>query len=1007
MLRYARLLLVVFWWNAAPAQRLPFTVYTTAHGLINNRCHTVRQDALGYIWVGTDHGIARYDGRAFRHYPPPHGGAFRSAPVAIVDAASGCVVFGVSGVGLAYCRGDSVAFVLPASGKIGRPIGLARHPAGDGWLVGDNLHGLAHFSAARRVQKIPLRPRGRTDFACLDVFRDSRGDLWLTTNYGLLFFPRANLAKPQWYEGLPRDIYVSIVREAADRRLYAGCNTGLYKLPPLTAGVRPTAPAERLDAAVHISGVAFSSDGTVWASSGGDGVVQVRPGAAPRRLGLAAGMPAQASWELCADREDNIWIATENGVARLSHPELSVYDFSSYPAAAVKSALVWNDTLLLASNGLTLLAVGAGSAVREVAGYQSAGGYLTERLLRAPDGWLWFTRAFQKKGGDFTQHTFRAQFAGGALRAVQPLDALPGGPNEVIMDKGWAAVGEHLWTIDDRGWLLRYTSGRFYTDSMRAPSGRLIQPTALCAGPDGSVWLLDRGECVARCTLRAGSAVPHLETADYIGANALRAQKFTHLFADSRSCVWLGGEEGLTLLQRLPRGMGHIVVPYGKTEGNTSSNWITSFAEDAAGTVWIGTAGGLDRAVRADLDSVVKPHEDVRIEKGLYRSELCGAYVFFVRRFGDRIAVGSTSCLAVIDVRGSRRPAAAPSIYLSGLTVQGKSRDTLLRSTDVVRFSPDDNAITFSFLGLSFADERAVHYRYKLEGLDEFWSAPTTEASVTYSRIPPGRYTFLVEAQNAGGTWSAQPARFSFRVAAPVWRRWWFITLAVLAVGGAMYGFYRYRLAQVLAIQRIRAKISKDLHDDIGATVSSIGILAGIAGKEGLKDEKRHHYLDTITDQSKYVAETLSDIVWAINPANDSLEQLFARVLRYATELFEARGIDYTIDAPADALSGISLPMEARQHLYLIIKEVVNNLAKYSRAQHASVVLRREAAHLRITIADDGRGFDPSATTGNGLPNMRKRAATLGADLRITSAPGAGTRVALHLPLKTKAPRMM
>lgn len=194
-------------------------------------------------------------------------------------------------------------------------------------------------------------------------------------------------------------------------------------------------------------------------------------------------------------------------------------------------------------------------------------------------------------------------------------------------------------------------------------------------------------------------------------------------------------------------------------------------------------------------------------------------------------------------------------------------------------------------------------------------------------------------------------------------------------------------------MQHIRNKIAQDLHDDIGSTLSSISILSDLA----LNDRDRG--LSEIKDSAILLMERMDDIVWSINPRNDSLENLLMRVRHFATTLFEARGIEYDISIQRN-IDELRLPMEFRQHVYLILKEAINNLVKYAGASHATIHVGFDAAVMNLSVTDDGRGFDADCPPeGNGVPGMRRRAELMGADLRIRSSEGGGTSVGLRVVL--------
>jgi signal transduction histidine kinase len=226
--------------------------------------------------------------------------------------------------------------------------------------------------------------------------------------------------------------------------------------------------------------------------------------------------------------------------------------------------------------------------------------------------------------------------------------------------------------------------------------------------------------------------------------------------------------------------------------------------------------------------------------------------------------------------------------------------------------------------------------------------------------------------------------------------------------------FYRHRVAQLLKLERVRTRIATDLHDDIGSSLSKIAILSEVVRRKngdptnGATD--KNEPLEIIANTSREMVDSMSDIVWAINPERDSLSDLIQRMRRFAEDILDAQDIGYQFVVP-EHLRELSLGADVRRDVYLIFKECVNNLAKYAEASEAIINVKSETNHLLIEIADNGRGFDVkqklnggavSGFGGNGLKNMRRRADNFGGTIQIESVIGAGTRIVLQIPVERK-----
>ncbi|WEK36882.1 MAG: two-component regulator propeller domain-containing protein [Candidatus Pseudobacter hemicellulosilyticus] len=319
---------------------------------------------------------------------------------------------------------------------------------------------------------------------------------------------------------------------------------------------------------------------------------------------------------------------------------------------------------------------------------------------------------------------------------------------------------------------------------------------------------------------------------------------------------------------------------------------------------------------------------------------------------------------------------------------------------DKVRLKYTQNSITIEFAALSFLQRDKTVYYYWMEGVDKDWIRADQGLFANYSLLPPGPYTFKLKCENADGLESRNITTLHIDIAPPFWQTWWFITLIGMAVAAVIYGIHRIRVNRLLDMEKVRTRIARDLHDDMGSTLSTINILSEMAKMKVTKDvEKTSEYLNKISDNSSRMMEAMDDIVWSINPMNDSMQRVTARMREFATGVLEARNIDVNFRVD-DEIVDLKLDMEARRDIFLIFKEAVNNLAKYAQCRNATIDISVNRHTLLMKIQDDGIGFDvQSADSGNGLINMKKRAQSLNGQLKVDSVPGAGTRVVLEVPL--------
>jgi signal transduction histidine kinase len=349
-----------------------------------------------------------------------------------------------------------------------------------------------------------------------------------------------------------------------------------------------------------------------------------------------------------------------------------------------------------------------------------------------------------------------------------------------------------------------------------------------------------------------------------------------------------------------------------------------------------------------------------------------------------------------------------PPIFITGLRINGDARaiaDLGEAHMSRLTLNPSENHLQIDFVGLAFGTGEALRYQYRLEGADADWQALTSLRAVNYANLAPGAYRFAVRAMNAEGQFSPTPASVEFTILSPIWQRWWFVSMAAALIGLIAYALYHRRVARLLELERVRTRIASDLHDDIGANLTKIGILSEVVRQQANgADRQMKESLSSIARISRESVASMSDIVWAINPKRDTLRDLMRRMREFAGEIFANRDIEFELSAPA-ADAYLKLGGDVRRTVFLIFKEAINNVVRHSDCDRVDVELRVDGSLLVLTVSDDGKGFEITReSAGNGLASMRSRAASMGGQVDIDSRKTSGTRVSLCLPIKPSRP---
>ena len=323
-----------------------------------------------------------------------------------------------------------------------------------------------------------------------------------------------------------------------------------------------------------------------------------------------------------------------------------------------------------------------------------------------------------------------------------------------------------------------------------------------------------------------------------------------------------------------------------------------------------------------------------------------------------------------------------------------------LKKLKQINFNSNQNSLTFYFSTLSYYAGDKLNYYYRLKGSKQDWQKSENGSQVNYSLLPSGNYVFQIISKNDEGI-SSPISELGFTIISPFYFSWWFITLCIIFITADLYLIYRIQENKRKALESMRSRVARDLHDDMGSTLSTINILSTMAkNRLGIDKVKTEQYISKISDNSQRMMDAMDDIVWSIKPDNDSMQKISGRMREFSTNVLEAKNIDleFRVD---ESINDVRLNMTARRDFFLFFKEAVNNLAKYSKASKASIHLGLHNKKMVLIIKDNGVGFDiDKVDFGNGLNNMKKRADLLKARIQIQSKENVGTVITLNMNVR-------
>ena len=1034
------------------AHELPIRSFTSADGLADNRVNRIVLDSRGLLWICTNSGISRFDGSQFQSFGVPDGLPF---PIIndLLETPDGDFWLASNGGGVIRLRLATAApryeaFSVdrePTSNRVNR---LFRATDGAVWVGTDG--GLFRMTGGLdgrpAFARVGLRRRDHPD-EMVQVWSfagDREGTLWVGTRFGLVrLLPEGRIVSYPVRQDVETDHVFSLLYTPEDDVLWVGHQSGLviFKPPPASSYSAADPPYQPLE------------DRSIVRAAARRRTMQNGPAELPRvpREAVSFDTSRSGPWPYVSDllrsQSGAIVVISKGAVFEFSRGRFVKLEDPRLRAAVAYAGEDREGNLWLASRATGVLRVARHGFItfRESDGLgSSVGGVFEDRAgqliaisqdwrvsrfdgarfhtiraniptLARGAGWGANLKAIEDHRGDwwFATGTGLVRFSG--IRRVEDLARRV--PKMYTTRDGLAQDSINRLFEDSRGdiWIASLIPGREVLTRWDRASGRFQRysdvdglrafnaPTSFYEDAHHVLFITLRDGGIARYD---GGRFRVLSQTDGLPAGGIGGA-----IADRTGKLWCWSSLGVYRIDDLSaaRLQPVMVAPSRQMRGGA----VGALVQDAHGSLYVASGGGIARIDNASTvgSGNARIASLYTTSDGLAGNEVGGAYA---DRSG-RLWFSTTQGLSYYDPEG-RGHLPAPQVRIGGLRVAGVDQPVSPAGEDRLaglELTPGRSQLEIAFFGIDFALGNTLSFEHRLVGAGDDWSVPSPVRSVMFSNLAPGSYEFEVRAVSAAGERSPQPARAVFRVLPPVWRRWWFITLAGLVVLSGATGFEHYRAAnrreisrareeRLAALEQVRRRIAADLHDEIGSSLTQISILSEVALQQRTQAmPELSHALSMIASSSRELIDAMSDIVWAINPAKDHLADLTQRMRRMAADAFTATNTTLRIELPP-ADQEIALGANVRREVFLIFKEAVNNIVKHSACSEVVITLHIEGAVLRLDVHDNGRGFDPRAPSeGYGLPSLRNRAAALGGSLAVVSAPGAGAAITLHLPMTT------
>lgn len=964
-------------------------IWQTDTGLPQNTVHAIVQGRDGFLWIGTEGGLVRFDGEQFAvisHENTPQ------LPSDVIDDLmldrAGTIWVSTSG-GLARIRSGKVERFVPNQGVPATQVWRTFEGDGSVWAL--TASGLFRVNGDH-AEQVSLNA---------DLTENSKmvsgpdRSLWLSTAAGMLhshgqgqFIPEGPAAEVlaiatdsagRGWAGLRSGIVqcaesachhldmpasagsVHAIFRDQQGRMWVGTDGGLYLVTNRIQHVGP---------AVLVNFLFFDREGMLWAGTA-RGLMRVDENGATELL-----RSGETYLSAVEDREGDLWLGTESG-------GLAVLRDRKFSTLTAQDGLSEEHVLSLAQNKTGDVFAGTKGGglnvwhdgkLHTITTTRKLSSNLVLTVASAPNGDVW---AGTPDGLNLIRD--------GQVRTFTTADGLA----DDFVRSLYVARNGALW-IGTRHGLSRYSNEKFSTWTAYDGLGSDLVG-AMTEDSDGTLWI---------GTLGGLSRFHDGEIRNYTTKDGLSGNVVTALHEDADGTLWAGTNDGG--LNRVRAGKIAAV------QLATLPSRVIGILEDREGYIWISSNTGIYRVSRDGLSKLVDGGTQPEVMRfgvadGMRISECSsGGHPAALELQDGELWFATLKGIAQVDPAHMPLNRVPPQVTIEGVEVDDVSQET----ASSLRVAPGHSHYEFDYAGLSFAAPQKVEYRYQLEGFDRDWVSAGTRRVAYYTNLPHGRYTFRVMARNNDGVWSESAATVELTVEPHVYQTLWFMLLLALALIGAGYAAWRRRLRgverQYEAVLAERARIAREIHDTLAQGFVAVSVqLELISRLMQTSVAAAKAQLDQTRSLVRSSIEEARLSIWELRSQTADQEDLAARLLKASEEVIARAGLPVKAQIQ---VSGTYHPLEAQveQEAFRIAREAVVNAVRHASPKNILLRLSFREDWFAMEVRDDGRGFNGEPADGMsghyGIKGMRERALSIGGNLTIESREGEGTTIRLELP---------